>query len=480
MLISLTLKRKPSRAFGPRSMEGRIGCFGTFGICNCRDRAIGTPAHIFVLKIWLSCLPPWSILATCHADFSDVSFRSISRNQASINHAIVRRSIMTETPIDKATERLLSGKFADFRFICEIPAHRMIVSEESRAFQSACTGRPRVSHISSLQIANQPILQGFSTSRVEIVDTDIEAMSRTLLFLYAGNYNDDSAPFLGKGTSSLPSNGNYSEAADDDSTLIGSPINRPRITTTSANPKPEKSSTETTTQQIKQLLANVNVYSCVRNLEIDGLVTLGRAKIISRAQKPFSAAALWRLLGLYSAKQNQMTWDLEHKFSPCVKYLTSVKANTDLVRLLMMHEHLAWTLLETKTRLMKPEENTKRSPNAQPDEVLKKSAECDRLAVTCEKLTAELLAAKDQCIDLSTRNGNLAAHNSELLDKTKTHGHKIGALYGSMVDPMQKSEKSRTQSIAQSSTCKTSLNAAIAGSDEALTWSSRMAIRRSS
>jgi predicted Zn-ribbon and HTH transcriptional regulator len=115
----------------------------------------------------------------------------------------------------------------------------------------------------------------------------------------------------------------------------------------------------------------------------------------------------------------------------CVKYLTSVKANTDLVRLLMKHEHLAWTLLdETKTRLMKPEENTKRSPNAQLDEVLKKSAECDRLAAACENLTAELLAAKDQCIDLSTRNGNLAAHNSKLLDKTKPHGHKIGALYG--------------------------------------------------
>src|SRR5271156_3583942 len=115
----------------------------------------------------------------------------------------------------------------------------------------------------------------------------------------------------------------------------------------------------------------------------------------------------------------------------CVKYLTSVKANTDLVRLLMKHEHLAWALLdETKTRLMKPEENTKRSPNGQPDGVLKKSAECDRLAAACENLTAELLAAKDQCIDHSARNGNLAAHNGELLDKTKTHGHKIGALYG--------------------------------------------------
>jgi chromosome segregation ATPase len=59
-----------------------------------------------------------------------------------------------------------------------------------------------------------------------------------------------------------------------------------------------------------------------------------------------------------------------------------------------------------------------------------KSAACDRLAAACENLTAELLAVKDQCIDLSTRNGNLAAHNSELFDETKTHGSKIGALYG--------------------------------------------------
>jgi len=59
-----------------------------------------------------------------------------------------------------------------------------------------------------------------------------------------------------------------------------------------------------------------------------------------------------------------------------------------------------------------------------------KSTACDRLAAACENLTAELLAVKDQCIDLSTRNGNLAAHNSELLDKTKPNGYKIGALYG--------------------------------------------------
>jgi hypothetical protein len=162
-----------------------------------------------------------------------------------------------------------------------------------------------------------------------------------------------------------------------------------------------------------------------------GLVTLGQAKFISRAQNLLCGRTFWRLLGLYSAKQNLARWDLQHKFSASVKYLTSVKANTDLVRLLMEHERLTWTLLdETMTRLMTPEENTKRSPNRQPDGVLKKSAECDRLAATCENLTAELLTAKDQCIDHSARNGNLAAHNGELLDKTKTHGHKIGAIYG--------------------------------------------------
>jgi len=123
---------------------------------------------------------------------------------------------------------------------------------------------------------------------VEILDTDIETMSRTLLFLEAGDYNDDSVSFLGKGIPSLPSNGNWSEAADDDSTLIGSPSNQPRITTTSANPQPERSSIETTTQQVKQLLAN----GWARNLEIDGLVTLGQTKFILHAQNPFSAAAL--------------------------------------------------------------------------------------------------------------------------------------------------------------------------------------------
>ena len=103
----------------------------------------------------------------------------------------------------------------------------------------------------------------------------------------------------------------------------------------------------------------------------------------------------------------------------------------------MKHEHHAWTLLdETMTRLTTPEENTKQSPNAQSDKVLKKSAECDRLAVACERLTAELLAAKDQCINVSTRNGNLAAHNSELLDKTKPTDIRLALSMGSMVDSM--------------------------------------------
>ena len=306
---------------------------------------------------------------------------------------------------------------------------------------------------------------------MEILDTDIETMSRTLLSFDAGDYNDNSVPFLGKGTSSLPSNGNYSEAADDDSTLIGSPSNQPRITTTSVNPKPERSSPETTTQQVKQLIANVNVYSCARNLEIDGLVTLGQTKFISHAQKPFSVAALLKAARLIFDKTKLGDMGLRAQILRlCVKYLTSVKANTDLVRLQMKHEHLTWTLLdETRTRLMKPEENTKRSPNAHPEEVLKKSAKCDRLAAACERLTTELLAAKDQCIDLSTRNGNLDAHNSELLDKTKLTDIRLALSMGSMVDSMQKSEKSRTQSIAQSSACKTSPNAAIAGSDSALT-----------
>jgi hypothetical protein len=129
---------------------------------------------------------------------------------------------MTETPIDKATVRLLSGKFAAFHTICdgcEIPVHRMIIS---RGVPSVSTSLYWQAYGEQYLIASNSQLahsSGFSTSRVEILDTDIETMSRTPLFLYTGDYNDDSAPFLGKGTSSLPSNGNHSEVVDD-STLL--------------------------------------------------------------------------------------------------------------------------------------------------------------------------------------------------------------------------------------------------------------------
>jgi hypothetical protein len=115
-------------------------------------------------------------------------------------------------------------------------------------------------------------------------------MGGTFLSLYTGDCNDDSAPLLGKSTYSLPSNDNHSEVADDGSTLIES-LNQPRITTTPADPTLKKSSTEPTTQQIKHLLANANVYSCAQTLEIDGLVTLAGTKFSSFAHKSFCGRA---------------------------------------------------------------------------------------------------------------------------------------------------------------------------------------------
>jgi hypothetical protein len=91
-------------------------------------------------------------------------------------------------------------------------------------------------------------------------------------------------------------------------------------------------------QQTKQLPANANVYSCARTLEMGGLVTLARTKFISRAQKPFSAAALLEAARPIFDKQNPVTWDFEHKFSASV---ANISPNADLVRLLMKHGHLA-------------------------------------------------------------------------------------------------------------------------------------------
>ena len=50
--------------------------------------------------------------------------------------------------MEKAKQRLLSGKFADFHILCdgrEIPVHRMVISEESRVLNSACSGTTPVS-----------------------------------------------------------------------------------------------------------------------------------------------------------------------------------------------------------------------------------------------------------------------------------------------------------------------------------------------
>jgi hypothetical protein len=64
-----------------------------------------------VLKIWLSCHLPSQISATCHPVSRTYHFApSLEIKLPSTTQ--LRQPIMTETPIDKATERLLPGKFA--------------------------------------------------------------------------------------------------------------------------------------------------------------------------------------------------------------------------------------------------------------------------------------------------------------------------------------------------------------------------------
>ena len=155
-IISLTHKQTLQEP-GLHSMEGELAASEPLVFRTAENMQLEYQLAYPVLKRWLSCLPPWSNFSYVSPGFSDVSFRSISRNQTSINHTVARQPIMTETPIDKATVRLLSGKFAAFHTICdgcEIPVHRMIISEECRVFQPACTGELTVSNISSLRIPN--------------------------------------------------------------------------------------------------------------------------------------------------------------------------------------------------------------------------------------------------------------------------------------------------------------------------------------
>src|SRR5271155_3654592 len=137
MLISLTLKRKPQEPWGWVLWKGELAAseppvFITAGIAQLEH------------QLTYFCLENMAFMPTSPVNFSYMSPRFLGR----IISLRLQKSIMTETPIDKATERLLSGNFADFHIICdgcEIPVHRMIISEESRVFQSAWAGKLRVS-----------------------------------------------------------------------------------------------------------------------------------------------------------------------------------------------------------------------------------------------------------------------------------------------------------------------------------------------
>lgn len=155
-VISLTHKQTLQEP-GLRSMEGELAASEPLVFRTAENMQLEYQLAYPVLKRWLSC--PTS-LVKFQLRVTWLLGRIISlhlQNQTSINHTVARQPIMTKTPIDKATVRLLSGKFAAFHTICdgcEIPVHRMIISEECRVFQPACTGKLTVSNISSLRIPN--------------------------------------------------------------------------------------------------------------------------------------------------------------------------------------------------------------------------------------------------------------------------------------------------------------------------------------
>ena len=238
--------------------------------------------------------------------------------------------------------------------------------------------------------------------RVQVQHTDSATMSRVLLYLYTGYYDDDTALNLGKQPACEQhlSPAPEDDGADEGSTMTGSPTPTPN--TASSKTTVEDSGTDKESLQIRRLLANAKVYGCAKQLEIDGLVTLAKQKFVFEAQNPFRAANFLEAAKIIFEKTKSGDAGLRADVvRTCVTHMASVKECSDLDQLLMKHEHLAWDLLgETKTNLLDEIEGKNLVAVQKTTESFKSEN---------DKLIGDLLTAKNQSRELELRNKAIMA-----------------------------------------------------------------------
>ena len=309
---------------------------------------------------------------------------------------------------DASLKLLQSGQFADFTVICEgkeIKVHRMIVCAQSREWSAACDGTLIVDSSSHLRAHSSDSLQGFPTSRAEICSHDLATVSRVLLFLHTGDYDDKVVPDLGKALPGIDKLESYAQlSSDDESTLFEESEGTQEIKSELHN-KGKRDDAVTDKTLGSQLVVNAKVYLCAKTLKIDDLLTLALERFMSLAHARLSVSVIVAVATFIfeDCKTNDVELRAE-MFRVCLKRIASVKSEGCLVQLLQMHEPLAWTLLkgaeETRSKLASTLEEGKKATAQSIQSGEKLVADVKRLTAENKRLAAAVSAKNDEVNEL--------------------------------------------------------------------------------
>ena len=188
------------------------------------------------------------------------------------------------------------------------------------------------------------------------MDADLETMGRVLLFLYTGNYDDETAPILGKPIQLKLDEGSLENAIGFGlKDVVKAEYHTPAAPSSTASDLMTPTSTiATQSKQTTKLLANAQVYFCAKKFDIGPLAMLAKQKFISSSHDRFSAIDFVEPAQIVF--ENTATDDMGLRSDViriCIANLDRVEANQDLTRLLQTHERTSWTLLqEIQTRFL--------------------------------------------------------------------------------------------------------------------------------
>ena len=211
--------------------------------------------------------------------------------------------------------------------------------------------------------------------RLAFADYDLPTVSRVFLYLYTGDYDDETYPNLGHNAKPIAS------SPGEEITNL-----QQRDDKTSDNKDPADDTQPVFARNVTALVKrNLKVYLCAKALQIESLEALALVKLESNCCNDLESADVASIISyVYEHSTHE---DLKLRtmvMRSCTKNMPLATGDAEIVSLLKKHEPLAWTLIEETWRNAVDLTTVGKAPN---DE---RQAEFHKMQVECEQLRTEL------------------------------------------------------------------------------------------